>query len=281
MLLLRYVSPLALGAMFVLPSPSRDREARGFTYDLVQQAHISNSRRGDRDVVTLRAHVQVDVAGNSRMDIVEAGQSPVWAAGDYAITSRDTLLVVSPDKKQYFVLGPDFGAGEMEEFMHSSGMEMKVKDGGFAFDSLPDGGLIDGRKTRHFRMSHQGFMNMTMPTGETEVAFKSETDYFVTRERAPDATSFFGPSTFGAGPAGMMSPAMADKMRAAIGTMKGFVVRSVTHTNSMMTENTTDRTQTTDAQNLQEADVASISLTPPSGYARVDLSTRMRAMAAR
>jgi hypothetical protein len=275
------LAPVALGAMFALSSPLRAPMAKGFTYDIVQHSTTMNPMNGGtQNVVAVRAHVQTDAAGRSRMDITDAAANPIWSAGDYALMSSGTMMIVSPAKKEILDLGPDMGMSESQTFMKSMGMDMKMSDGTITFDSLPGTELVNGHQAKHFKMTRDGTMSMTTPMGAMDMAVKSETNYYVTRDRAPQNSALVSPNV-SSGPAAMMSPESMAKMRTMIGSMKGFVIRAVTHSSTTVMGMNTEATQTTDIENLKEEEVAPVPTTAPEGYTKANLGDRMRAMAPR
>jgi hypothetical protein len=272
------ISPVALGALLVVWQPVHRPLARGFAYDLTQRSKSVNPMAGTTDVLSLRAHVQTDADGNSRMDILEASATPIWAVGDYAVMTPSGMLVVSPSKKEYLDLGSDFGMGEMWEVMKTSGMNMKVTEGKFAFDSVAGTETIAGRSTEHFRMLRDGTMTMTTPmAGAMDVAFASETDYYVARKDVPSSAAMMGPTSFGGMASSMVSPEVMERMRVAMIAMHGFVMRSVTHSSSTVMGMTVDQTTTTEVLNMQDAEIERASTTPPAGYTKATLAARMHA----
>ena len=87
MLLASRIYPVVVGAMIAAPLTAHRPMSPGYAYDIVQRTKTVNPMTGTTDVVALRAHVSMDAAGNARIDILEAAQSPRWGPGDYAIVS--------------------------------------------------------------------------------------------------------------------------------------------------------------------------------------------------
>ncbi|MDB4915634.1 MAG: hypothetical protein JWM95_3278 [Gemmatimonadetes bacterium] len=277
----RFASPLALGAMLAVAAPARAPLARGFTYDLVQRTQSTNPMNGGaQDVVAMRAHVQVDAAGHTRVDFADAARNPLWSTGDYAIISGSSIQIISPQKKEVLDLGPDMGMGSMQEFMKAMGADMKITDGAIAFDSLPGSDVVNGHPTKHFHITREATTSMTTPMGAMDIPVKSEIDYYVTRDRAPQNSAFIAPG-LSSGMGAMISAPALERMRTLVGGMKGFVMKMVTHSTSTMMGMSTDITATVEVQDLLEADVASIPIAPPAGYAKANLADRMRAMSPR
>jgi hypothetical protein len=253
-------------------------QGKGFTYDLLQKTQSNNPMMGPSETVAVRGKVQVDAAGHMRMDVSEAAKNPMWSAGDYALSDGASLVIVSPSRKEYLDLGADFGMAELAEMMKSTGMNMKMTEGKFTFDSMPGSEVINGKPTKHFHMSRDGTAEMTTPGGTMTMTTSSETDYYVAREGVPGGNLFNTQSAGSAGPGGMIAPETMEKMRSMAAAMKGFTVRMVTKSNTAVMGMTTDMTQSTEVENLTAATVAPISIKPPADYARVTLSSRMRSM---
>ena len=281
MSIVRKASPIAICAMMAFSMPAHAPLARGYTYDMVQRAQSTNPMTGaSQEVTAVRAHVTVDAAGNTRMDISEAGANPMWGVGDYMLTSANSVLVVSPSKKEVLDLGTDMGMSEIQEFMKSMGADMKIGDAVMTLDSLPGTELVNGHQAKHFKLTRDGTVQMNTPAGAMEINVKSSSDFFVTRDKAPTNSPFVSMNNTG-GAGGMMSPATFEKTKTMMGAIKGFVVRSSSHSASQVMGMNTESTQTLEIENLKEVDVAPISVVAPDGYTKGSLGARMRAMSVR
>ena len=275
------LSPVALGAMLAFSTPARAPLAKGFTYDFVQRTKSMNPMNGgSQELVGIRGKVLVDAAGHMRMDVKESGKNPMWDTGDYALMSTSSVLIVSPQKKEFLELGADMGTNSMQDFMKQMNMDMKVTDGAITLDSLPGTELINGQQTKHFVVTRESSTEMTTPMGAMAIPTKSQTDYYVMRGRAPQNSAMAG-QTASLSPTSVMSPESAQRTRAMMASMKGFAVRIVSHTSTTLMGMTTEATSTTDIENLQEVEVAPIPAAAPAGYTKVNLVERIRAMSPR
>lgn len=272
---------IALGAVLAVSIPARAPLAKGFTYDLVQRTESANPMNGgSQDLVTFRAHVQVDATGRTRIDIVEAARNPLWSKGTYILTSGTSILIVSPERKETLDPGLDFGASAVMELTKSMGMDMKISDGAIVLDTLPGTETVNDHAARHFHLTREATMQMTTPMGAMDVPTKTEIEYYVTRDRAPQNNPIVGAS-LSISPTSMMSPQTLEKMRATVSGMKGFIVRIVSRSTTTIMGMNQESTSTTDIQNLLEVEVAPISIAPPAGYTKVDLADRLRTMGPR
>ena len=272
---------VALAGVLSLGSSLQAQQGKGYTYDFVQKTQSTNPMMPaapSGDSISMRAKVQVDAAGHSRMEVVQAAQNPIWSVGDYALFNGTAMIIVSPSRKEYMEMGTDFGMGEINEMMKNMGTTMKMTEGKFAFDTLPESETLMGRPTRHYRMTRDGTIEMGTPGGAMSMTMTSETNYYVVRERVPAVNPLAGQSAMSAGPGSMMSPEVTEKIRAAAAAMNGFVVRMVSHSTTGIMGMTVDATQSMEVENLAEAPVAPISATPPAGYAKVTMTSRMKGM---
>ena len=125
-------------------------------------------------------------------------------------------------------------------------------------------------------MVRDGSLSMGMPGGSMAVPFTAQTDYFVTLDRAPRINPPAGPNSVNTSVASMLSPQMAERIRAVTANMKGFVMRSVARTSSTIMGTPMGATQTTEVEHLQEATVAPIAIAVPVAYTKSTLTARMR-----
>jgi hypothetical protein len=119
----------------------------GVAYTLHETSVGLQARNGGDTAWT--AHVEW-AAARGRMDIVDGGQEPMFAKGDYLLFDSTTYIIVHPAAKT-FSTAPDTSAKNASPQVAMMRDAMKVSDAKLSLDTLDKGSAVNGFRTSRRR----------------------------------------------------------------------------------------------------------------------------------
>lgn len=120
----------------------------------------------------------VFAANRGRLDIVDGGADPMFAAGDYVLFDSTALVVVHPATREFVPIQRD-STVPSEEQLSSLGIQMEVSDEKVTLDSLGGADTVAGVATIHYRMITAFNMKVTAATMQQRLGTEATTDYWV------------------------------------------------------------------------------------------------------
>lgn len=146
-------------AMLVGASAARSfHRIPGVTYTIHSTSIGAQARNGGDTAWTARVEW---AAGRGRMDIVDGGQQPMFAKGDYVLFDSATYLVVHPATKT-FSTAPDMSGKNASPQVAMMRDAMKVTDVKLSLDTLEKGTAVNGFRTSHYRMHSMFTMSIDL-----------------------------------------------------------------------------------------------------------------------
>lgn len=218
-----------------------------------------------------------------RMDIVDGGQAPLFAMGDYVLFDSTSYIVVHPASKTFSV-PPDFSGPNAPGGLGALGNAMKISNLKVALDTLEKGSVVSGHRTSHYRMRSSYTLTVDLSafgappdaaTPATTMETSSDFWFADDLDAAPNPFGVSTRSTPGPGPAFMSwMEELWDRAREMQEAMpsRHLVVRTTTVTkiNAMGSDMSTQAT--TEIRDYMRADVDVARLVLPADYTQAAMA---------
>jgi hypothetical protein len=266
--------------MLLLAATAVAQSRPGASFD--QTMSTVSSFNGRSDSATSEMHV-VGAGGDSRIE-VQSGK-PVPNIGEFSpgthavIIMRDQgkqMVFLSPDQKQYL----SFNASEMlertQKMIESMGGSMTVDTSvtRISLDSLGPGPVIEGHPTLTYRLTSAVRMTMSM-MGELNVVDIRSTQEIQSATDLGDFSDLsFNENPFAGLPQSMgFAKGYFEKLTAKNRKLRGFPLRSVTHSTATANGTTRMAVETIESRNIKRLLVPDSMFAIPGDYKAIPFPT--------